>query len=157
MYFLVIASIVAQNAVHYEIREATVRNQISALNNQHLSLSIQGGNLWRQRYRAYKSWRMERKINDEYHRMELSHLNRQKHLPHPPSPEEATGIRFGGRTFRTYDELRNDPKYQEFLERNEESREWERERDLMELKEAIESTAERKHPDDFYKKRHSGD
>ena len=48
MHFLIIASIVAQNAIHYEMQEATVRNQLPALNNQHLSLSIQGGNLWRQ-------------------------------------------------------------------------------------------------------------
>jgi len=149
-------------ATQYEIQEAMVRNQMMALNNQRLSLSIQGGDLWRHRYRSYKNWRMERLSMDKSRQLELAKFYRdfrkEKSRLHTPRLDSRNkGFVFAGKTFPGYEELRKDPGYQRLIASQKEDREREIKQEKRDIELAIRARAERKHPDEYYRKLYASD
>ena len=149
-------------ATQYELQDAMVRNQMMALNNQRLSLSIQGGNLWRQRYRSYKSWRMERLSMDKSRKLELAKFHRdfreeKSRLLPLRSASKSQGIVFNGKTFPDYGALRKDPDYQQLIDDQRDERERERDRESRDVELAIRASSERKHPDEHYRRIYAND
>lgn len=151
--------IYANPTIPSQLQNAMFRNQMSALNNQRLSLSIQGGQLWRQRYRSYKDWQMERMQIDKYRPLEIAQFNRElkeaKAKMFPPRPSYGSAIIFNGKTYSNYDALRQDPVYQNFIRETNEDRERQWEQDKRDKELAIQASAIRKNPDDYYKKIYS--
>lgn len=144
-------------AIPAQLQNAMFRNQMSALNNQRLSLSIQGGQLWRERYRNYKDWQMERMQIDKYRPLEIAKFNRElkaaKAQMFPPRPSNGQfGINFNGKTYSDYEQLKQDPEYQQLVKENHNNLNREERENKEAVAIAIKNSAQKRHPDIYYKK-----